>query len=144
MNMLFSIAQEIPGINHNKGCGGARIAAALFIKNELVSIGVNQARSSPFQAKFGKNSDSIYLHAELHAVKQALRNWSEDELRSSKTTLYICRAKRHAPRSPFIWGIARPCSGCMGALGADWFNIKNIVYSLNENDGGRRFEILSR
>lgn len=144
LNSLFLTAQELHHPNSSRVPGGARVVAALYIKNEMVGLGWNQNRTSPFQAQHGKNSDAIYLHAELHAIKQALRVVGHDDLIRAKTTLFVCRAKRTRRAGPFVWGLARPCSGCMGAISKDWFKIKNVVYSLNEDEYGRDFEVLSQ
>ena len=67
----------------------ARIAACLVHRNEIVSFGINQMKTHPFQAQFGKNKDSIFLHAETDCIKNALREIDVDEL--SRCTLYIWR-----------------------------------------------------
>lgn len=143
MSNLFSLCQDLHNEpNSTRLPGGARMVAALYVKNELVSIGWNQRKTSPFQAQFGKNQEAIYLHAELHAIKSALRTWSEADLIRAKTTLFICRAKRTHRAGPFIRGLAKPCSGCMGALGKDWYKIKTVVYSLDQDKYGSEFEVL--
>ncbi len=134
LDTLFEFAKEIPI------SAKARIVSALYIKNELISVGWNQTRSSPFAVKYGKNSEAIYLHAETHAIKQALRLYSVDELQRAKSTLYVIRAKRTAPNSSFVWGLSKPCLGCTRSV-VD-FGIKRIVYSLDEIDGIRQFEEL--
>ena len=47
--------------------GNARLAACVVYKNDIVSFGLNEKKSHPFQAKYGKNSDAVYLHAETSA-----------------------------------------------------------------------------
>lgn len=132
LDTLFEFAKELPN------SANARVAAGLFIKNELVAIGWNQLRSSPFAAKYAKNSEAIYLHAETHAIKQALRLYSVDDLIRAKTTLYVVRAKRASQAGDFIWGLSKPCLGCARSV-VD-FGIKRIVYSLDEINGDRQFE----
>lgn len=111
------------------------MAAAIVFRNEIISIGINSNKSHPFQAKYGRNSDSIYLHAEIDAIKNALKCISVDQL--TKTTLYICRVKyTDSKKSGQIWGLSRPCEGCIRAITT--FNIKKVVYSI-EKEG---YEIL--
>lgn len=118
--------------------GKAKMAAALYIKNELVAVGWNQQRSNPWALKYQKNVDAISLHAEMHVIKQALRLYSVDELAKAKTTLYICRAKRKSPAGDYQWGLSKPCVGCLRGI-VD-FGIKRIVYSMDETvEHGRAF-----
>ena len=134
MNNLFLIAQELPGANRRPSGWQARIAAALYYKNEMIALGWNQARTSPFQAKYGSNPDAIFIHAEVHCIRQALRRYTQEELQSMKTTMYIMRAKKipvTRNRSRFIRGMSKPCPGCSGAI-LD-FGINRVVYSLDED-----------
>ena len=106
----------------------ARIAAAIVIKNNIISFGINQKKSHPFQAMYGKNSDCIYLHAEIDAIKNALRIVTVDEL--SRSILYVCRVKYDGDqKSNFIFGLSKPCQGCSRAIAN--FNIKQVYYSLD-------------
>jgi len=107
----------------------ARVSAGLVYKNRLISVGVNEMKSHPFQAKYGKNKDSIFLHAEISTIKHALRKIDLDDFRHA--TLLITRLKRpSAQAKTWIYGLAKPCSGCSRAI-AD-FNIGNVIYT-NEN-----------
>jgi hypothetical protein len=47
-----------------------RHAAAIYIGNKLISTGVNQLKSHPLQAKFGSNTDAIFLHAEIDQIRK--------------------------------------------------------------------------
>lgn len=140
MMTLFHIAQELPGANRRPSGWQARIAASLYYKNELIALGWNQARTSPFQAKYGSNPDAIFIHAEVHTLKQALRRYTQDELNRMKTTLYICRAKRvpiSRNRSRSIWGMSKPCPGCSGAI-LD-FGVNRVVYSLDQEGDDQKW-----
>lgn len=103
----------------------ARVAAAIFVGNKKVSSGYNQYRTDPFQAKYGRNEQSIFLHAEIHAIKKALKRLSVEDLRNC--SLYIVRAKRQNHRGPFVYGLAKPCIGCYRAIVE--FGLKNVFYS---------------
>lgn len=109
----------------------ARMAAGLVWKGSLVSVGTNVRKTHPFQAKYGRNSDSIYLHAEISAIKGALRHIDVDDFRRS--TLLVCRLKRPSAQSKsFELAMARPCEGCMRAI-AD-FGIGKVLFT--NDDGG--------
>ena len=88
LSMLFELAKDVIP------CGNAKLVAALYIKNELVSIGWNQEKTSPFALQYSKNMKGMCLHAETSAIKQALRRFSVEDLTKAKTTLYVARVKR--------------------------------------------------
>jgi tRNA(Arg) A34 adenosine deaminase TadA len=105
---------------------GAKISAFITDKNNnIISAGFNSKKTHPFQAKFGKNEFSIQLHAEIDAIKNALRTVNVDDLR--KYNLYICRVKQARRGMPFITGLSKPCQGCMRAIAT--FDIKNVFYT---------------
>lgn len=129
IDLLSKIASNQPY------AGNARIAAAVVYKNTVIAVGSNKIKTHPFQAKFGKNGNSIHLHAEIDAIKNALRILSEKEL--SRATLYICRVKYFdEKKKKQIFGLSKPCDGCKRAIAT--FNIKKVVYSL-DNEG---YEVL--
>ena len=117
MNTLFKLASSIEKV------AGARIASSIVLKNSVLSFGFNQRKTHPFQAKFGKNIDSIYLHAEVDAIKNALKSYSLEDLKNS--VLYVARSKTINKLQ--VLGLAKPCEGCMRAIAN--FNIKNVIYS---------------
>jgi deoxycytidylate deaminase len=104
----------------------AKVAACIVQKNSALKIGVNRKKSHPFQAKYARNKDSIYLHAETQAIVNALRFLSLDEL--LKTDLYICRMKNI--NGNMVYGLAKPCDGCMRAITE--FGIKNVYFTTDE------------
>lgn len=113
----------------------ARIASCIVFKNSIISFGINQMKSHPFQARFSRNIESIYLHSETDAINNALKLITIDEL--SKSSLYICRVKYDGVKNKnIIWGMSKPCTGCMRAIAT--FNIKKVYYTCD--NGG--FEIL--
>lgn len=124
MTMLERLANDIPR------AGRAQIAACIVHKNSIVSYGFNQMKSHPFQARFGRNSDSIYLHAETDAIKNAIRVMPVTDL--SRSTLYVFRVKKPYPRAKHnVPGMSKPCIGCARAIST--FGIRRVVWSL---DGG--------
>jgi len=119
-NILFNFTTEVVPV------AGAKISAILTDKNNnIISTGFNSSKTHPFQKKFAKNEMAICLHAEIDAIKNALRNISVDEM--SKTNLYICRVKRMNRGGKYITGLSKPCQGCMRAIIT--FGIKNVFYT---------------
>lgn len=122
INILSKIAVSIEPVAQ------ARIAACLVIKNEIISFGINKKKTHPFQAMYGTNENSIFLHAETDCIKNALKLVDMKQL--TKASLYICRVKYEAcTKNKFIFGLAKPCPGCSKAIAT--FGIKNIYYSLD-------------
>lgn len=110
--------------------GGARVGAAIVLKNKVIAFGQNKNKTHPFQAEYAKRPEALYLHAENDAIKNALKRVSVDDLR--KATLYVARAKKIGTtgRGPFVYGLAKPCKGCMGAIGT--YELKRVVYTTDE------------
>lgn len=127
INTLSHLAMTVEGM------GSARLASAVVYKGDVISFGVNRKKTDPFQARFGKNKQSIYLHSETDAIKRALRVISENEL--SKATLYVCRVKFESyKRKKLLFGLAEPCIGCKRAIAE--FGIRKVVYTLDETGYG--------
>ena len=126
INLLSRVASDI-----TSPVGKARISACIVHQNELVSFGINELKSHPLQAKFGKNEDAIYLHAEVSAIKNALKIVSQEEMNNCK--LYVCRVKFFDnTKNRLVFGLAKPCDGCVRCIST--FGIRNVIYTLN--DGG--------
>ena len=106
----------------NPGCGNAKIAAALVKRKKVLSIGVNRMRSHPLQKRFARNRHSIFLHAEIDAIKNALQKYTLKELQGA--TLMVARVKRDGTKA-----LAAPCQGCQKAI--EWFGIKDVQYTHN-------------
>jgi deoxycytidylate deaminase len=127
LKMLDKIAESVEPVSQ------ARLAAAIVYKNDVISIGINQKKSHPFQRRFSKHEEAIFLHAEVDAIKNALRHISIDQLAKSK--LYVTRVRyetseKHIHTSNLRRGLAKPCQGCMKAIAT--FNIKHVCFSTDE------------
>lgn len=126
---VFSLLKEV-AIATPK-IAGAKIAAAIVHKNKIISVGVNSNKSSPLQAKYATNKNlSIFLHAEIAAIKNALRYLDVEDF--NKVSLFVCRAKTDVKTNKMIYGMSKPCPGCMRAIVE--FEIKNVFYTL-DNEG---------
>jgi deoxycytidylate deaminase len=119
MNILTKINSSRDKVSN------ARISACVVYKNNIVAFGMNSKKTHPFQAKFGRNSESIYLHAETSAIYNALKILTLEEL--EKSTLYVCRVKMVNNKE--CWGLSKPCDGCAKAIAT--FNIKKVYYTLD-------------
>jgi tRNA(Arg) A34 adenosine deaminase TadA len=129
ISRVFSLLKQIAIANPK--VSGAKLAAAIVYKNKIVSVGVNYMKSSPLQAKYATNKDlSIYLHAEISAIKNALRQIDVEDFK--KVSLYVCRVKYDILTNSIVYGLAKPCSGCMRAIFE--FDIKKVYYTL-ETEG---------
>ena len=103
-----------------------KLAAAVVFRNRIVSVGLNSMKSHPMAAKYGKNEHAIFLHAEVAAIKNALREIEVDQL--SKCDLYIARVKKEQPFArTVVWGLAKPCVGCQRAIAE--FGLKRVIYT---------------
>lgn len=123
INLLAKIASAIEPV------AAARIASCLVYKNQIVSFGICRRKTHPFQAKFGKNQNSIYLHSEIDCIKNSLKIVDVNEL--AKCTLYICRVKYESHlKQNFLFGLSKPCPGCSRAIAN--FGIRKVVYTLDD------------
>lgn len=113
--------------------GRAQLAACLVYKNELISIGTNKYKTHPLAKKFQKNKNTDCLHAEIDAIKNALRVVDVDFL--AKCTMYILRVKRpDHDHKQYVHGLSKPCCGCQHAI--ESFNIKNVYFTTDEGHFG--------
>lgn len=111
---LCVIAADMSAFDKN------RHAAAIYLGNRLISVGVNQFKSHPLQARFGARADSIFLHAEIDALRNALKRVTEVDLQ--RATMYIARIRNGEPR------LSKPCDGCQRAI--NFFNISHVYWTV--------------
>jgi len=118
--MLRHMAEDLPPIK------SSRIAAALVVRNRVLAYGVNRMHTHPFQAKFGKNKESLFWHAETNAIYNAVRRAEPEIL--AKADLYVCRIKyANTKKDQFVLGNAKPCIGCQKCI-TD-FGIRRVFYT---------------
>lgn len=121
--MLLPICEAVEPVARS------RHAAAIVYKKKIVAYGINRLKTHPFHQQFSKNEDSIFLHAETDAIKNALKKISQNDLK--KCSLYVMRLDLNDKHA-----LSKPCIGCQKAIAT--FDIKNVLYSLN----GGGFEFL--
>lgn len=98
-----------------------RLAACLVKNNRVISVGFNHVKTDPFQQQYATTPFNIYCHAEVNAIKKALRKGKLKKL--NNTTLYVARVRRDG-----TVGLARPCAGCMRAIAE--FSINRVVWTV--------------
>lgn len=128
MQFVKHLAIDNPGVNNRM-----KLAAAVVIKRDIISVGVNVMRSHPIQKKFGKNDASIYLHAEINAIINSLNHVDKEDL--NRASLYVFRVKKDSndpKRKHWVDGLSCPCEGCMSAI--DAFKIKRVIHSTDVID----------
>jgi tRNA(Arg) A34 adenosine deaminase TadA len=103
-----------------------KLASAIVMNGDIVATGVNSYKTHPMMAKYSSDGASVFLHAEIDAIKNALNKISTKEM--EKCDLYVIRVKRPDPiQKIWINGMAKPCMGCMRAIVS--FNLRNVYYT---------------
>jgi len=108
-------------------------AAVLVYKNEVISLACNKIKSHPFQKRYSKANEAIFLHAEVSAIHNALKKVSLKDL--SKATMYVCRVRINNDNKNYF-SYSKPCDGCMRAIAE--FDIKTVFYT---DEGGEFTEL---
>lgn len=110
-----------------------KMASAIVRRGKIIAFGTNSNKSHPLQAKYGKNKESIVLHAEISAIKNALREMRLEDL--EKCDIYVLRLKKTRPfGTKWVWGMSRPCIGCQRAIKA--FSLKKAFYTMDDGSYG--------
>lgn len=105
VEMLARLAIENPGTRTRY-----KMAAGIVYRRHLVATGVNSYKTHPLMASPGYHREQIYMHAEVDAIRNALRLVSQDQL--AKAAIYIVRVKQNREEGGYTFGLARPCRGC--------------------------------
>lgn len=116
-NILLSMAMNS---DHHR----SKHSAVIVYKNDVISLACNKSKSHPFQKRYSKANEAIFLHAEVAAIHNALKRVSLKEL--SKSTMYVCRVRINKENKSFF-SYSKPCDGCMRAIAE--FDIKNVMYT---------------
>ncbi len=113
--------------------GNAKIVSCITYKNDIISFGQNFLKTHPFQKKYSRNSNSIFLHAEVCAIKNIYKKIDIEDFK--KCSIFVCRVKKTKPRGSYISGLCRPCLGCYRAIST--FEFKNCYYTEENKEGFR-------
>lgn len=118
IKQLHAIARDRQDYVNNK------MAACIVYKNRIIAYGFNVRKTHPLATKFQKLPNSFYLHAEVDAIKNALRILDINQMK--KASIYVARSKG----KDNAYGLAKPCNGCAKCIAA--FEIKRIIYTTDE------------
>lgn len=122
----IELAEHIAKNNHTKTRIRAKIAAVITDGSEIISTGINQKKTHPYQAKFAKNPEAIYLHAEIDAIVSALR---KTDIKGC--TMIVSRMKYVSSEDmSYTLGNSKPCLGCAAAL--QHVGISRLIYSTDD------------
>ena len=118
ISLLRTIAVDVAPVRTSK------IAAAIVHKGEIISVGICRYKTHPLMREWGKNNESIYLHAEVDAIIKAMKRG----VPLNKCVLYVVRVKRPSSFSDqWVDGLAKPCLGCAKAIVS--VGIKQVIYT---------------
>lgn len=132
MKINTEILDQLKVLCHNATHPKVWISAALVHRNKIISYGVNQMKTHPYQSRYSRNQDAIYWHAETSAIYTADRRLRFKKI--EQCSLYIARIKYDSTdKNFFISGLAAPCDGCMRCIRD--YGIRTIIYTLDQVDG---------
>jgi tRNA(Arg) A34 adenosine deaminase TadA len=97
-----------------------KMSAIIYRGNQIISIGLNGRKTDPLQKKYARNHKSIAIHAEISAIKNALKKYPVSSL--DGCSMAVARVFRDG--SP---ALAKPCKGCARAIAA--FGLSRIVWT---------------
>jgi tRNA(Arg) A34 adenosine deaminase TadA len=115
---MLSEALELAKKNEVKGL--PKMAAIISKRKRIISTGVNQRKTHPLMQRFTDNHLKVHLHAEIDAIKNALKTHRESELKGAE--IFVARVMKSGQR-----GIAKPCAVCQRAL--DEFGITGVYWT---------------
>lgn len=124
LECLFVMSKDVAKVR------SARLAAAVYQRNKLISLGVNSYKTHPMAKKYQKHDKTDCLHAEVAAIKNALRNNKD----LSGMSLYVARAIFDNEKTEAQWANAQPCNGCREAIKAH--KIKRVYYTIGPKEYG--------
>ena len=116
---LLKIAETVDRV------GSGKMAASIWIGQDLISIGINKMKTHPLQAKFNSNPSRLFLHAETSAISRAVKTTTDFR----KAFLYVARSKNGVGGQ--VQGMAKPCDGCVSC--ATSFGLRGIFYCTDED-----------
>ena len=127
LDMLTRLAIDGEGVSN----GRVRMSAGIVYRKHLIATGVNQMKTHPLMMGKGYRKDQLYMHAEVDAIRNALRLITPAQL--TQCELYVVRVKRpHIGSSDWIHGLAKPCPGCASTIAG--FGISNIHLTEDEDN----------
>lgn len=125
--MLTRLAIDSGGSDYHKR---VRMAAGVVYRKHLIATGVNRMKTHPLMMGEGYRKDQLFMHAEVDAIRNALRMISPKQL--SQCELHIVRVKRpHNGSKKWVHGLAKPCPGCARTIAS--FDIEKVYWTGDES-----------
>lgn len=134
MKINFKLIEELKTLALSGTHPKVWIASALVHRNKVISYGVNQMKSHPYQSRYARNQEAIYWHSETSALYTADKKLGFDKF--SNSVLYIARLKYESTKKDtLISGICLPCEGCMRCI--KHYGIKTVIYTTDPIEGSK-------
>jgi len=128
LEMLTRLAIDSGGYANSRR---VPMAAGITYKKHLIATGFNQMKTHPMMMGDGYREDQMFMHAEVDAIRNALRLITPGQL--AQCELNIVRVKRpYSGSKRWIYGIAKPCPGCSKIIAS--FGIKKVLYTDNREE----------
>jgi tRNA(Arg) A34 adenosine deaminase TadA len=97
-----------------------KMAAIIAKRTRILGTGMNSRKTHPLQRRFSNHPLKVCIHAEIDAIRDALRSHEEEELHGA--TIFVARVMKNGST-----GYAKPCSTCSKAL--DAYGITAVHYT---------------
>ena len=114
---LKYLLQNLPPPKRNN----FRVCCGAFLNKRLIVLGFNSyTKTHPIMRKWGKNAESIFLHAEIDCLLTARRKLCDNTF--NRLEFFVARINRQGELVS-----AKPCVGCMKAF--MYFDVKSVNWS---------------
>ena len=136
---MSKIKEHLTQIAIESGGYGQRVpmAAGIVYKRHLIATGTNQPKTHPLMLTEGYREDQRYRHAEVDAIRNALRLITVEQLK--RCELHIVRVKRpHIASNNWVYGLAKPCAGCTNVLKR--YGIEQVFWT---KDGSKMLDFVA-
>ena len=128
---MSRITQMLTRLAIESGGYGQRVpmAAGIVYKRHLIATGTNQPKSHPLMLTQGYRDDQRYRHAEVDAIRNALRLITAEQLKQCE--IHVVRVKRpYGGSNSWVHGLAKPCAGCANVI--ENYGIEKIHWTEDE------------
>ena len=106
------------------------MAAGIVYKRQLIATGTNRSKTHPLMMSEGYRPDQKFMHAEVDAIRNALRLITPAQL--AQCEIHIVRVKRpHISSNRWVYGLAKPCAGCANII--EKYGIKQVFWTQDES-----------
>jgi len=130
--MASRITQMLTRLAIESGGYGQRVpmAAGVVYKRHLIATGTNQPKTHPLMMSEGYREDQLFRHAEVDAIRNALRLITAEQLKQCE--LYVVRVKRpYTASKTWVHGLAKPCVGCANVI--QNYGITKVYWTKDES-----------